>query len=412
MRPPALLHRLRPDLLDRAPRGVRPPEPIPTTHGYRGNDSLAALLGIEYPDYNTSVTERNVIGLVAVDAAVSMVSNAVSAMMTEAQCFTATGDEIDVPTVVKRPHPLMSASEFYRNLVATAMMRGNAVAVMADWDVAGIARQLVPAHPEACSLDDSSGVPVLTINGHGYAWDEVLHVRFSAPWGSLWGRGIVERYRLPLQRHLAEAEWGRSGFMNAGVPSVHVSLDKDVVGDDEVEAVRERWRERTQGATREPIVTGRLFKIEPLSWTPEDAEWVEARNCSVAEAALMAGLNPMDLAASFGGSMSYANLTERQLARLMDSFQPWLRLVEEAMSDLLPGGSYVRGDADALLRVSTAERFANYAAGKALGIYDEDDLREFERRPKRTKPAEPPTPPEPPAAPTIEEEPDADPIDD
>lgn len=397
MRPAPLLATLRPELVEHRQvsldRALRPPQPIQPVHG-QSYDGLAALLGLtELPAFATTVTENNVTGLAAVQSGIDMIAHAVATMMVEAECFNPAGEQIDTAAVITRPTTLMGAFEWYTGLVDVLMKRGNGLALQADFDNAGYPRQAVPVHPDAVSLDDSSGIPVYTIGNGKYLWDEVLHVRHGAPWGSLWGRGIIARYRLALQRHLAEQEWGRSGFMNAGVPSVVISLDKDVVTDPEAEAVKNRYTGITGGATREPIVVGRLMKVEPISWDPEDAEWAENRRVSAGEAALICGLHPADLGASLGGSLDYANITERQLARVLQSFSPWMRLVEEAMSDLMPGGNYVRGKVEALLRTSTKERFEIYTLGKALGIYTDEELRIEERRPKINHP-EPVTDPE------------------
>ncbi len=391
MRPAPVLRSIRPELLERAVTGQhrvddRSPVPIPPAQTLNAA-GLAALLGLEVPTSKTRVTDSTVSGLAAVQAGVDMIAHAVGIMLAEAKCYDAGGNEVDKPAIVTRPTPLYGAFEFYVGLVDILMKRGNAPGVLADWgpDAAGtiVPRQVVPAHPGACSLDDSSGIPVWTINGQRYDWDEMLHVRHGAPWGSLWGRGIIERYRDGLQRQLAEQEWGRSGMMSGGVPSAIISLDLDVVDDTQAELVAERWESKQGGATRKPIVIGKMMKVEPISWTPEDAEWVESRKTSVAEAALMCGLHPADLGASLGGALDYANISERQLSRILHSFSPWMRLVEEAMSDVHPGIS-VRGDAEALLRTSTKERYDTYKIGKEIGLWDEDEIRVAERRPRAT----------------------------
>lgn len=382
-RPEPLMRHHRPHLVDRAstPRGIRPPEPIPVAHSVSA-EGLAALLGLTPLVGNTTVNETTVSGLAAVEAGVDMVAHAVAAMMSEAQAFDADGNEIEVPSIVARPTPLYGSFEFYYMLVHVLMKHGNAPGILADFDDAGYGRQVVPAHPSVVSLDDSSGLPLYKINGADYDWSEVVHVRHGAVWGALWGCGIVEKYRNALQRQLAEQEYGRTSMMSGGIPSAHVQLDKATATDDEAEAIDTRWNERFGSGVRKPLVSGKAISITPLSWSPEDADWVEARKMSVGEAALVCGLHPSDLGASLGGDLDYANLTDRQLSRVVQSFMPWMRLIEEAWSDLLPGRSYVRGRVEALLRTSMQERFEIYKLGQELGIYTGPELRELERRPQ------------------------------
>lgn len=389
-RPAPQLARHRPDLARSLPRGTRPPVPIPTSSSTSAT-ALAALLGLDTPANNVTPSEANITGLPAVQAGVDMVAHAVATMMTAADVFGADGDQFETPPVVERPTTLLGSFEFWTQAVDCAMKRGNYIGILADFDVDGYARQIVPVHPDAVSLDDSTGYPWYTIGKATYRWDEIVHVRHGAPVGSFWGCGIVERYRLAASRQLQEAEYGRTSFASGGIPSAVVQLDTQNVSDDLAETIQTRWVERHANGERKPAVIGKAMSITPISWSPEDAEFVEARRLSVAEAALMCGLDPSDLSAVIGSSgLTYANLTERQLARILQSYSPWMTLFEQAWCDLIPGRAAVRGSVEALLRSSTQDRFKVYTAGHALGIYTTDELRELERRP-----ALPTAPPDP-----------------
>lgn len=392
-RPPSIMA-----TMDRArPRGVRPPVAIPPTSSISGN-ALASLLGIEVPSTAT-VSEQSVTGIPAVQSGIDMIAHGVAAMMVDADCFDRTADghvEGDPPPFVARPSTLLGGFEFYVQLIDCLMKRGNWIGIKADFDTDGYPRQLVPVHPDAASLDDSTGFPIYTIGSAVYRWDEVVHLRHAAPVGSFWGQGVVERYRKAVQRNLYEAEYANNAFASGGVPSAVIQLDKPTVTDDEAEAVQSRWLERHGDGSRKPAVTGRALNITPLSWSPEDAEFIESRRLSIAEGALMVGLDPADLGASIGGGgLTYANLTDRTLSRVVNSFSPWMRIVEEGWSQMLPSTKYVRGKIEALLRSSTKDRYEMYAVGLDLGIYTPEELRELERRPKLPADAQPPsTPPD------------------
>lgn len=365
------------------PADTRRPASI-ISGGAAHGDALAAILGIETP--TLAVTERTVTGLPAVSAAVEMVANGVATMMTSAAAFDADDYELPAAPIVERPFVMLGSFEFWHQAVTCVMQHGNYVGVLADFDPAGWAQQVVPVHPSAVSCDTSSGVPVYRIAGTVYRWDEVVHVRHSAPVGSLWGQGIIERYRTALRGQVAQQRYGTDSFSSAGVPSAVIALDADFVPEDVLERTQERWMERTAGGQRKPAVLPRTISVTPLAWSPHDAEFAESRRISVAEAALMAGLAPSDLEASIGtgSGLTYANLTDRSLARIVQSFSPWMARFEQAWSDLLPPGQRVRGNPEALLRSTTRERFELFRIGKELGIYTPAELREIEHRPTRT----------------------------
>jgi HK97 family phage portal protein len=384
-----------PNIIARArPRGTRPPVPMPTTIT-SGAESLAAILGLNTS--NVYVSERNVRGLPAINGGVRKVAHAVAHMMTDAEVHTGPGQIIETPPIVSRPTVLLGSFEFWAQLVACVMMRGNYVGILADFDADGWPRQVVPVHPDSVTLDDTTGLPFYNIGSRQFRWDEVVHVRHGAPVGTLWGEGIVETYRRQLSIQLHEQAYAESSVKTGSVPSAVVTLDVDKVTAEVAEQVSTDWIDLHGGGKRKPAIVPRSMKIEPLSWSPEDAQFIEARQMSVAEAALICGLDPADLGATVGGSaMTYANLTDRQLARVLDSYSPWLRLVEQAWTDLLPGGTKVTGKVEALLRTSTKERLEIRALAQSIGVESREESRAEER------PGAPALPPPPPApAPVI-----------
>lgn len=404
VRPAPLMATIRPELVrgelvDRA--ADRPPVPIPPTASM-SSYALAALLGLDIPTTTVAVTDNTICGLPGIQSGVDMIAHAVATMMTEANVYDEDGNQIDTPPIVSRPTRLMGSYEFWTALVDCLMKRGNAPSIHADFDTDGLPRQVVPAHPDAVSFDDSKGIPRYTIGSAVYEWDEICHVRHGAPWGSLWGQGIIERYRNEVSRQLHEQEYGRMSLSTGGVPSAIIQLDKPKVTTEEAEEVQDNWIEKHGGGQRKPAVIGRALSITPLSWKPEDMEWVESRRVSIAEAALICGLHPADLGASFGGSLDYANITERQLARILQSFMPWMTLCEQAWSDMIPDGQFVRGDVSALLRSSEKERLEVLEIGQRLGIYTTEELREMEKRPKLPVKPEPKVELTDPPAPKLE----------
>lgn len=368
---------------DRArPRGVRTPVPMPTTVEMNG-ELLAQILGLEAPSVH--VSERSVRGLPAAGAGVQMVAHGVATMLTEGKVRLPGGDLDDYrPSIVERPYPLMFSFEFWYQLVECLMMRGNYVAIPADFDLDGWPRQVVPVHPDSVTMDITTGLPIYRIGAGVFQWDEVLHIRHKAPVGTLWGQGIVEQYRKALRGQLYEQNYGETSYSSGGVPSAIVSLDTGgkPVPKEVTDQVAEDWQGIHGGGVRRPAVVPNAMSVTPLSWSPKDAMFIESTQMSVAEAALMCGLDPADLGASIGGSsMTYANLTDRQLSRIVQSFSPWMRLVEDAWSDLLPGGNRLEGIPTALLRTSTKELYETHQLAQAIGIETPDETRVLLGRP-------------------------------
>lgn len=319
--------------------------PAPVSNEGLVSDAWRQLIGLSDID-RIAVTEANVRGLPALDRAVEMVSNSVASMMAEA---TREAPE----AVLRRPHPIYGAHEFWKLAISTTMMRGNFVSIVVG---NGGDQQLVPVAPDGVSIDQSSGLPVYLIQKRRYQWNEVIHLRANALPGSFWGRGIVEKHRVALAAQLYAAKWLESSFSSGGMPSGVVTIDQSgPVTQDQTDAVDESWQAKFAKGQRKVAVLPRGLSFAPVSWTPQDAEFAESRRIGVAEAALMASLKPEDLGSSFGGSgLTYANRSDDSLQRLTDSYQPWAEVLEGPLSDLV--GRDITADPQALMRMSLKEQ--------------------------------------------------------
>lgn len=367
-RPPSLLSRK-----DRA----RPVTPLPTPSPSNTSQAWIEILGLSQPD-TVQVTDTSVRGLPAVDRARSLVVNNVATMLTTASVHDEDGSPQDVPTVIRRPHPLLGRHEYYVQVLDNLVMHGNFVAIKIGDDPDDMT--LLPVPLGSVSVDMSSGLPEYTIEGRIYKWWEIWHLRRNAPVGSWWGVGVIEQFRTAFSEQLHGQAYGENSFKTGGVPSVSAQLDVAYPTSEQVDVTKSGLMTKMGNGKREPLVHGKALTLTPLSWSPHDAEFIEARKLSVAEAALIMGLRPEDLGASFGSSMTYANRSDDNLQRITDSYAPYMAIVENGLSDLLDPGMSVVGNPEALLRTSTKERFELRQLAQGIGIETAEESRQAEGR--------------------------------
>ena len=358
-------------------------KPVPQDDTYaRQVDSavLNQLLGNQ--PSTVYVSEQSVGGLPAIGRGIDMVSNAVATMLSGAQVYRQVDVPMEAPPVLKRPNVLYGAHEFWMMVIQSLMYRGNFVGIKADLDEMGYPRQIVPVHIDAVHMDMTSGLPQYQINDEKYGYDDVIHIRANAPVGTLWGMGVVEQYRTNLEGQLYEQQYGSNSFKSGAVPSAVITLDADRVEEETATAVQEGWVAKHGAGERKPAVVPRTMSITPIGFSHKDAEFISGKQLSIAECALMVGIDPADLTASIGGmSMTYANLQSRQIARITDSYSKWMNLTEERWSDLIEGAQEVRGDAEALLRTSTKERVELHGMAIAQGWRTPEEVRAIEGLP-------------------------------
>ena len=206
--------RTRPPSLMTADR-ARTVLPVPHVGAPLDSAVWAELLGLSAPS-SVSVTGDNVRGLPALDKAKAMVVNSVATMLVNATVSDQTGSPMPVPTVIRRPHPLLGRFEYFAQIVDSLVMHGNFVAIKAGEDPDDMT--LLPAPLGAVSVDASSGLPEYTIENRTYGWWEVFHARAWAPVGSWWGIGVVEKFRRAMSEQLYGQAFGENSFKTGAVP--------------------------------------------------------------------------------------------------------------------------------------------------------------------------------------------------
>lgn len=335
----------------------------------------------------TYVSESTLRGIPAMEHCIQKIANAV-ASMSPLEVF----EEDDItkvtpcPPIAKRPNRSQTTFRFWHDVVSTVQRRGNFVGILA-FDGMGIAEQVVPVNNDfvTCYIDDA-GYTVFEIMGTVFSSEEVVHV--PGPHrviGDPWALSPVQAYRMAISEQAGLQTYGESSFRTGSVPSMVIQLDRPEVPTELARQVQSNWI-ANHGGVRRPAVIPKSLSIEKMSWSPEDAEFIEAKRISIAEAALIMGFAPEDLGASLGNSMTYANITDRSIARITDVYQPQMRMIEEAWSDLIPGEQICRFDPERTLRMSPMERARLQMVRIKSGVSTPDEERSIEGKPPLPKP--------------------------
>lgn len=320
-------------------------------------------------DSNVSryVSESTVIGIPAVDFALNLVSYSVAQMMVAAKAYDFDNNIVTIPPIVNWPNMNSNPTAFWQQVVRTLLLHGNYVGIV-------VGDQVVPVPPGAVALDTQSGYPLYTIGDATFERTEVVHIAKDAPAGGFWGKGVLTKFVYALEGQLSQQTYGKTSFTTAGVPSAVITLDTANVSETQMSSVKEQWTERTRDG-RQPVVLPKSVSVQPLSWSPHDAQYDAARAAATAEAAYMLGMTPSALEAAVGtgsGTQTYANLTDRQLARVTETYAAVLALVEEEWTRLTPGLT-IKGTVEALLRSSPRERLELTQLANSLGIAEHAD---------------------------------------
>lgn len=320
----------------------------------------------------TYVSEQAVRGLPAAWRALNLIGHAVGVMMDSAHAYSQ-GGIVPTPLIVDDPNVTYpeGAYGFFFEVATTLLMHGNYIALKTAYDGDGNATQLIPVHP--CTIEcriTEAGFPVYKYGEKIYRSDELLHIRGLTIANDFWGVGVIAALRQSMAGSIDMQTYSNDTYRTAAIPSIILQSDETAPKLETLQQLKADWIAAFGSGQRLPVVLPKNMTANPVSWTPEDSQFLEAKQFNIAETAFAFGLDPSDLSATVGGtSQTYANIEQRNIERITSSYGPWIMRIEKSLSRLLPGDLYVRANPEALLRTDTETRFDNYAKGKALGIY-------------------------------------------
>lgn len=236
--------------------------------------------------------------------------------------------------------------------------------------------QLGVIHPETVHVELRGQRIVYTLNTNAgfteHGPDDVLHIK-SISVDGLRGLSPVTQCRIALglssslqQSAKTFTEQGSrpSGILSAAGPGNREQLER----------VSETWQARHGGVPnmhRIAVVSGDI-KFEPVSFSADDAQFLQQRDLSAREVARIFRVPAWAIDAPTGDSLTYANVENQNRFLVAHSLRPWIVRVERAISsdtDLCPGGTYVEFDLDGLLRADAKTRADTYTLALGDGTH-------------------------------------------
>lgn len=236
---------------------------------------------------------------------------------------------------------------------------GNAVGLIQERDPLGIPRVIELQNTRAVSVRvNTEGVVRWNINGKTYRPDQVWHERQFPVSGMILGLSPIAYAAWTIGEAMSMQEFAMKWFGQGGVPRARLRNTQKTVKPGEAEIIKERWRSTVTGG--DLFVTGADWEYDLIQAEQAGMEWLEGRKASVPEIARYFGC-PADMidgaASSGGGTVNYANITQKNLQFLIHHLGPTIIRREHNWSrKLLPAPRFVKLNTDALLRMDPASR--------------------------------------------------------
>ncbi|UNZ20618.1 phage portal protein [Streptomyces sp. 891-h] len=336
----------------------------------------------------SAVTVDGALRLAPVFAAGRLLASSVASL--PIQQYRRRGDErtrIATSPLFVQPAAQGTLDDWLWRAMTSLVYRGNAVGLITERDYLEYPTRIEWLNPADVRVEDSQNLgrrgsptePVWRYQGVEIPAYDIVHIPWFTLPGKVWGLSPIGAYAVTVSTGLAAQRFSDDWFRSGGVPPGRFKNAEQTVNQKEANVIKRRLIQAIR--SHEPIVYGKDWDYEPITVSPQEAQFVETLRLTATQVAAIYGIPPEKIGGETGGSYTYSSPEQRQIEFIQDALLPWLTKLESHLTALLPRGQYIRFNADALIRTDIATRFDTYEKGRLIGVLNRDEIRAREDMP-------------------------------
>lgn len=265
------------------------------------------------------------------------------------------------PSLIRQPSDLVERDVWFYQLMHSCLTDGNVFGEIMAYGPGGLPSSIELVDPEVITqrrIED--GVPTVNVRGlprQLYPYGDLWHMPgpLVRP-GSPFGDSPVQRAKATIGAAVAAREFGSRFFGDGAHPGLIVKSDDKDLTPEQAEGIKKAIIRAAKG-NREPAVIGSGLTVEPIMVDPNDSQFIDLMRFTTEEACRFWRVPPsMIYAATSGQSVTYANVSQADLAYLKHSLETHLVRIENALTRLLPRPQFARFNRNAFLRADPVTR--------------------------------------------------------
>jgi HK97 family phage portal protein len=231
-----------------------------------------------------------------------------------------------VERLLARPNPREGGAELLEALYGHLLLSGNAYCEMIAVD--GGPRELHALRPDRLTLvpgpdgwpagyEYRAGANITRFSIEPGGRSPILHLRLFDPLDDHYGFAPLSAAQVALEMHDAASRWNKALLDNSARPSgalVYAARENENLSDDQFDRLKAELEQAFQGTMNagRPILLEGGLDWKPLSLSPKDMDFLEARAGAAREIALAFGVPPLLL--GLPGDNTHANYAEANRA--------------------------------------------------------------------------------------------------
>jgi HK97 family phage portal protein len=226
---------------------------------------------------------------------------------------------------------------------------GNCFGIIVARDGLGFPARIDLVSAESVTVLTSAGtITGYRIGQNTYDPRDVWHEKQFTIAGVPVGLSPLAAAALTLSTAQSAQEFAADWFAGSAVPASHLKNTSQVLNTDEATAIKERFETSVQ--TGDVFVTGSDWDYQMLGAKASESGFIEAQQMTSQDMCRFLGV-PGDMVDvnTQSGSITYANITQRNLQLLIVNLGPATTRRQVALSSLLPSPRYVKLNTDAVV---------------------------------------------------------------
>lgn len=333
--------------------------------------------------YNYSgeiVNENTMFAHSAVLGAVTLLADAVASMPLE--LVRNRGDrteKLPTPSVLIKPNDEQSIFEFIHQSMLMLAIHGSAY-IYAPRRPGELPPEMRNIHPNKIKnlMRSDDGTIYYSIGKEQFSTRDIRAIHWMLLPGQLKGISPLEAQRNTIGMGIAMDRF-LSGFYGDGATPSSVLETDATITKEQAEILRDTWEDSHWKRRRPAVLTGGL-RWRSITTSAADMQMLEHRESIVRDIARVYRI-PLHLLAGTGGdSMTYQNVESAGINFVRYTLLPWMRRLEDAISEMLPVNQRVRFNADEFMRADLTTRVRAQQVQIASGTLTPNEARALENR--------------------------------
>lgn len=327
------------------------------------------------------VTEFTAFASSAVLAAVTLLADSLGTMPLE--LVEERGSRLvrlPTPPILLKPNDEQSQFDFVHQIVTSMATHGvTYLYAPRGSDGTPLEMRVLPAKRVRPEYDPDTDARVWRIGEKKLlTTDEVKQIDWLRMAGSLRGLSPIEVMRNTIGVSLAMDRFLSQFYGEGAIPSSVMESDKPITKE-QAEILRDTWEE-SHWKRRRPAVLSNGLRWRPIVTSASDAQMLEHREAIIRDIARAYRIPQHLINGSGGDSQTYQNIESAGINFVRHTLLPWMRRIEDAISDLMPDGTRVRFNPDEFMRADLRTRVTAQATQIQSGTLSPNEARAIEGR--------------------------------